>query len=53
MTLEAKKQSQEEELSECQKQLEELRSAYKQLKASVGDHITMEEHVALVNKFKR
>ncbi|CAI5782594.1 Hypothetical predicted protein [Podarcis lilfordi] len=52
MTLEAKRQSQEEELSECQKQLEELRSTYKQLKASVGDHITMEEHVALVNKFK-
>ncbi|XP_061450033.1 centrosomal protein of 89 kDa isoform X2 [Rhineura floridana] len=52
MILEAKKQSQEEEMRECQKQLEELRSAYKQLKASVKDNVTMEEHVALVNKFK-
>ncbi|XP_042293404.1 centrosomal protein of 89 kDa isoform X2 [Sceloporus undulatus] len=53
MILEAKKQSQEEEMRECQKQLEELRSLYKELKARVQDQITVEEHVALVNKLKR
>lgn len=53
MVLEAKKQSQEEHMKECQKQLDELRSTYKELKASVQDHITVEEHVTLINKIKR
>ncbi|KAJ7311923.1 hypothetical protein JRQ81_006243 [Phrynocephalus forsythii] len=50
--LEAKKRSQEEELREYQKQLDELRSAYKELKASVQDCITVEEHVTLINKIQ-
>ncbi|XP_054856889.1 centrosomal protein of 89 kDa [Eublepharis macularius] len=52
MVLEAKKQSQEEEMKMCQKQLEELRSTYIGLRASFKDCVTMEEHVALVNQFK-
>ncbi|XP_062997610.1 centrosomal protein of 89 kDa isoform X2 [Elgaria multicarinata webbii] len=52
MALEAKKQSQEEELRECQKQLEGLHSTYRELKASIKDHVTVKEHVALVNKCK-
>uniref|UniRef100_A0ABM5EUE7 Centrosomal protein of 89 kDa isoform X2 n=1 Tax=Pogona vitticeps TaxID=103695 RepID=A0ABM5EUE7_9SAUR len=52
MVLEAKKQNQEEEMRECQKQLDELRFTYKELKASVQDHITLEEHFTLINKIK-
>ncbi|XP_015264220.1 PREDICTED: centrosomal protein of 89 kDa [Gekko japonicus] len=53
MASEAKKQSQEEEIRMCQKQLEELQSTIKGLKASFKDCITMEEHVALINRVKR
>uniref|UniRef100_A0A8C6YAK1 Centrosomal protein 89 n=1 Tax=Naja naja TaxID=35670 RepID=A0A8C6YAK1_NAJNA len=52
ITLETEKQNQEVELKDCQKKLEELRSAYKELKASVTDYVRAEEHVALQNKFK-
>ncbi|XP_025021906.1 centrosomal protein of 89 kDa isoform X1 [Python bivittatus] len=50
--LEAEKQNQEVEMKDCQKKLEELRSAYKELKASVSDYVTAEEHISLENKFK-
>ncbi|KAL7978891.1 hypothetical protein Chor_013380, partial [Crotalus horridus] len=50
--LETEKQNQEVEMKDCQKKLRELRSAYKELKASVSDYITAEEHIALENKFK-
>ncbi|XP_048371265.1 centrosomal protein of 89 kDa isoform X3 [Sphaerodactylus townsendi] len=52
MILEAKKQSQEKEMQIHQKQLEELRSTIKGLKASFKDSITMQEHRALVNQLK-
>ncbi|XP_062817990.1 centrosomal protein of 89 kDa isoform X1 [Anolis carolinensis] len=52
MILEAKKQSQEEDLKECQKQLDDLHATYKELKTSVKDQITVEEHDASVNKLK-
>ncbi|KAL8194874.1 UNVERIFIED_CONTAM: hypothetical protein K2H54_037446 [Gekko kuhli] len=52
MASEAKKQSQEEEIRMCQKQLEELQSTIKGLKASCKDCITKEEHMALVNQVK-
>uniref|UniRef100_A0A8D2L524 Centrosomal protein 89 n=1 Tax=Varanus komodoensis TaxID=61221 RepID=A0A8D2L524_VARKO len=52
MILEAKKKCQEEEAREHQKQLEELHSAYKELKDSTKDHISRKEHVALVNQCK-
>ncbi|XP_067396132.1 centrosomal protein of 89 kDa isoform X3 [Emydura macquarii macquarii] len=52
MILEAKKQSQEEELSEKQKQLKSLRSACEELKANMNGRVTAEEHVALVNALK-
>uniref|UniRef100_A0A670ZU37 Centrosomal protein 89 n=1 Tax=Pseudonaja textilis TaxID=8673 RepID=A0A670ZU37_PSETE len=52
ITLETEKQNQEVELKDCQKKLEELRSAYKELKASVTDYVRAEEHIALENKFK-
>lgn len=53
MILEAKQHNQEEEKKENQKQLEDLRSVYKELKASIKDHITVKEHAALVNQLKR
>ncbi|XP_053127058.1 centrosomal protein of 89 kDa isoform X3 [Hemicordylus capensis] len=52
MILEAKKHSQEEELRDSQKQLDVLHSTYKELKATFRNHITMKEHVALVEQLK-
>ncbi|KAM4723003.1 centrosomal protein of 89 kDa [Rhinophrynus dorsalis] len=52
MVVEAKKQSQEEELLEIQKQLEVLRSKYDELKANMNGRIAAEEHVAMVNELK-
>lgn len=51
--LETKKNSEEQKLKDTQKQLEELQCLYKELKASFQGSITMEEHVALVNKLNR
>ncbi|XP_029464257.1 centrosomal protein of 89 kDa isoform X2 [Rhinatrema bivittatum] len=50
--LEAKKQSQQEELSENQKQLEALRAKYDELKANLNGKVAAEEHVAMVNELK-
>uniref|UniRef100_A0A452HE71 Uncharacterized protein n=1 Tax=Gopherus agassizii TaxID=38772 RepID=A0A452HE71_9SAUR len=52
MVLEAKKQSQEEEISENQKQLKSLCSACEELKANLNGRVTAEEHVALVNALR-
>ncbi|XP_066493200.1 centrosomal protein of 89 kDa isoform X2 [Tiliqua scincoides] len=52
MILEAKQHNQEEEKKENQKQLEDLRSAYREVEAGIKDHITMKEHSALVNQLK-
>ncbi|XP_030060284.1 LOW QUALITY PROTEIN: centrosomal protein of 89 kDa [Microcaecilia unicolor] len=52
MLLEAKKQSQEEELTENQKQLETLRVKYDELKTNLNGKVAAEEHVALVNELK-
>uniref|UniRef100_A0A8D0KGP8 Centrosomal protein 89 n=1 Tax=Salvator merianae TaxID=96440 RepID=A0A8D0KGP8_SALMN len=52
MILEAKKHGQEEEMRKCQKEMEELHSAYKELKVSIKDNITLEEHMVLVNTYK-
>nr|XP_033798124.1 centrosomal protein of 89 kDa isoform X2 [Geotrypetes seraphini]XP_033798126.1 centrosomal protein of 89 kDa isoform X2 [Geotrypetes seraphini] len=52
MLLEAKKQSQEEELLENQKQQETLRLKYDDLKTNLNDKVAAEEHVAMVNELK-
>ncbi|XP_030437716.1 centrosomal protein of 89 kDa isoform X3 [Gopherus evgoodei] len=52
MVLEAKKQSQEEEISENQKQLKSLCSTCEELKANLNGRVTAEEHVALVNALR-
>nr|XP_048726729.1 centrosomal protein of 89 kDa isoform X3 [Caretta caretta] len=52
MVLEAKKQSQEEEISENQKQLKSLCSTCEELKANLNDRVTAKEHVALVNALR-
>uniref|UniRef100_A0A8C8R8L4 Centrosomal protein 89 n=1 Tax=Pelusios castaneus TaxID=367368 RepID=A0A8C8R8L4_9SAUR len=52
MILEAKKQSQEEEISENQKQLKSLCATCEEMKASLNGRVTAEEHVALVNALK-
>lgn len=51
--LEDKKKSQEEEIAEYQKQLEALCSTCEELKAKLDSRITAEEHLAVVNDFKR
>ncbi|KAM7146691.1 centrosomal protein of 89 kDa isoform 2-T2 [Macrochelys suwanniensis] len=53
MVLEAKKQSQEEEISENQKQLKSLCSTCDELKANLNGRVTAEEHVSLVNALRR
>ncbi|XP_077144768.1 centrosomal protein of 89 kDa isoform X4 [Ranitomeya variabilis] len=53
MVLESTKRSQEEELSEFQKQQEVLRSKYNELKANMDGRVAAEEHVAMVNELKR
>ncbi|KAG6940622.1 centrosomal protein 89, partial [Chelydra serpentina] len=52
MVLEAKKQSQEEEISENQKQLKSLCSTCEELKANLNGRVTAEAHVALVNALR-
>ncbi|XP_074865157.1 centrosomal protein of 89 kDa isoform X2 [Carettochelys insculpta] len=52
MILEAKKQSQEEEISENQKQLKSLCSTCEKLKANLTGRVAAEEHAALVNALK-
>ncbi|XP_073163951.1 centrosomal protein of 89 kDa isoform X4 [Lepidochelys kempii] len=52
MVLEAKKQSQEEEISENQKQLKSLCSTCEELKANLNGRVTAKEHVALVNALR-
>ncbi|KAM7146690.1 centrosomal protein of 89 kDa isoform 1-T1 [Macrochelys suwanniensis] len=52
MVLEAKKQSQEEEISENQKQLKSLCSTCDELKANLNGRVTAEEHVSLVNALR-
>uniref|UniRef100_A0A8C5MFZ4 Centrosomal protein 89 n=1 Tax=Leptobrachium leishanense TaxID=445787 RepID=A0A8C5MFZ4_9ANUR len=52
MVLEAKKQSQEDELLELQKQQALLRSKYNELKAKMDGRMEVEEHVAMVNELK-
>ncbi|NXH59561.1 CEP89 protein, partial [Rhabdornis inornatus] len=52
VVLEDKKQSQEEEITEYQKQLESLCSTCEELKAKLDSRITAEEHLALVNELK-
>ncbi|XP_063294539.1 centrosomal protein of 89 kDa [Pelobates fuscus] len=52
MVLEAKKQSQEDELSDMQKQQDVLRSKYEDLKSKVDGWIDVNEHVAMVNELK-
>ncbi|KAI1235364.1 hypothetical protein IHE44_0002226 [Lamprotornis superbus] len=52
VVLEDKKQSQEEEITEYQKQLEALCSTCEELKARLASRITAEEHLALVNELK-
>uniref|UniRef100_A0A670YIT8 Centrosomal protein 89 n=1 Tax=Pseudonaja textilis TaxID=8673 RepID=A0A670YIT8_PSETE len=47
ITLETEKQNQEVELKDCQKKLEELRSAYKELKASVTDYVRAEDQLQI------
>ncbi|NWT75797.1 CEP89 protein, partial [Prunella himalayana] len=50
--LEDKKKSQEEEITEYQKQLEALCSTCEELKAKIESRITAEEHLAVVNDLK-
>ncbi|XP_077040962.1 centrosomal protein of 89 kDa isoform X3 [Agelaius phoeniceus] len=50
--LEGKNKSQEEEITEYQKQLEALCSTCEELKAKVDSRITAEEHLAVVNDLK-
>ncbi|NXQ61643.1 CEP89 protein, partial [Anthoscopus minutus] len=50
--LEDKKKSQEEEITEYQKQLEALCSTCEELKAKMDSRITAEEHLAVVNDLK-
>ncbi|KFQ40606.1 Centrosomal protein of 89 kDa, partial [Mesitornis unicolor] len=50
--LEDKKRSQEEEITEYQKQVEALRSTCEELKAKLDSRIAAEEHFALVNDLK-
>uniref|UniRef100_A0A8C0VBA3 Centrosomal protein 89 n=1 Tax=Cyanistes caeruleus TaxID=156563 RepID=A0A8C0VBA3_CYACU len=52
VVLEDKKQSQEEEITEYQKQLKALCSTCEELKAKLDSRITAEEHLALVNDLK-
>ncbi|XP_062355719.1 centrosomal protein of 89 kDa [Cinclus cinclus] len=52
VVLEGKKQSQEEAITEYQKQLEALCSTCEELKAKLDSSITAEEHLALVNELK-
>ncbi|KAK4814040.1 hypothetical protein QYF61_005456 [Mycteria americana] len=52
ISLEEKKQSQEEEIAEYQKQLEALRSTCEELKAKLDTRIAAEEHFTLVNDLK-
>ncbi|XP_069072643.1 centrosomal protein of 89 kDa isoform X1 [Pleurodeles waltl] len=52
MLLETKKLSQEEELSELQKQLQASNSKYDELKARLDGKIAAEEHVAMVNELR-
>ncbi|XP_075796230.1 centrosomal protein of 89 kDa isoform X5 [Pelodiscus sinensis] len=52
MILEAKIQSQEEEISENQKQLKSLCSTCEELKANLNGRITAEEHATLVNALR-
>lgn len=51
--LEDKNKSQEEEITEYQKQLEALCSTCEELKAKVDSRISAEEHLAVVNDLKR
>lgn len=53
MMLEAKKQSQEEKISEYQKKLEALHATCKELKDKLNGRVTAEKHSALVNELKR
>ncbi|XP_030811671.1 centrosomal protein of 89 kDa isoform X1 [Camarhynchus parvulus] len=52
VVLEDKNKSQEEEITEYQKQLEALCSTCEELKAKVDSTITAEEHLAVVNDLK-
>ncbi|KAL2300438.1 hypothetical protein Nmel_012415, partial [Mimus melanotis] len=52
VVLEDKKQSQEEEITKYQKQLEALCSTCEELKAKLDSRITAEEHLALVDELK-
>ncbi|XP_041346476.1 centrosomal protein of 89 kDa isoform X1 [Pyrgilauda ruficollis] len=52
VALEDKKKSQEEEITEYQKQLAALCSTCEELKAKVDSRITAEEHLAVVNDLK-
>ncbi|XP_014451082.1 centrosomal protein of 89 kDa isoform X1 [Alligator mississippiensis] len=52
MMLEAKKQSQEEKISEYQKKLEALHATCKELKDKLNGRVTAEKHSALVNELK-
>ncbi|XP_064242935.1 centrosomal protein of 89 kDa isoform X4 [Passer domesticus] len=52
VVLEDKKKSQEEEITEYQKQLAALCSTCEELKAKVDSRITAEEHLAVVNDLK-
>ncbi|MGH0116279.1 UNVERIFIED_CONTAM: hypothetical protein FKN15_003459 [Acipenser sinensis] len=53
MLLEAEKETQQEELVECSKQLEELRSKYKHAKVNLENKVELDEHVSTVNELKR
>ncbi|XP_019391382.1 PREDICTED: centrosomal protein of 89 kDa isoform X3 [Crocodylus porosus] len=52
MMLEAKKQSQEEEISEYQKKLEALHATCKELEDKLNGRVTAEKHSALVKELK-
>ncbi|XP_014737518.1 PREDICTED: centrosomal protein of 89 kDa isoform X1 [Sturnus vulgaris] len=52
VVLENKKQSQKEEITEYQKQLEALCSTCEELKGKLDSRITAEEHLALVTELK-
>ncbi|MGH0115810.1 UNVERIFIED_CONTAM: hypothetical protein FKN15_046995 [Acipenser sinensis] len=51
--LEAEKETQQEQLVECSKQLEELRSKYKHTKVNLENKVELDEHVSTVNELKR
>ncbi|XP_033898281.2 centrosomal protein of 89 kDa isoform X1 [Acipenser ruthenus] len=53
MLLEAEKETQQEELVECSKQLEELRSKYKYAKVNLENKVELDEHVSTMNELKR